>query len=471
MSTSANSKFNQKSNASEKVSFIEKIGYGSGDFAANLLFHTWNLFLLKFYVDVFGISATAAGTMFFVTRIIDIISDPIIGILADKTRTRWGRYRPWILIGAIPLGVTGYLMFITPDWSENSKLIFAWISYSLAMLLYTIVQIPYSALMGVMTSDAKQRTQISSFRFFFSFAGQMIIGACTIYMIQFFGTEGNSQEINAAKGYQLTMGIFMILATLLYMFTFLSTKERISITPNSEQPSDIFGNLLALLKNFGWLIFWISGFLNLIHVGIRNGTFLFYFDYYVGDETKISLFFTISSLFFLVGIVAANFLSQFVNKRFLLLTLSCLVGFSACLFYFIPSENYYAMIAIQCMAALFAGPIPVLTYVFYAEIADHSEWKTGRKMMALIFSTMLTGVKLGLVVGGSFAAWYLDSSGYKPNTEQSTNALNAIVLLVSIIPGIFAILSGLILYLYPFSEKEIAQAQQELKQRRDQEDL
>ena len=447
-----------------KISFFEKVGYGSGDMAANLLFHTWNLFLLKFYVDVFGISATAAATMFGVTRILDIVTDPLAGILADRTNSRWGRYRPWILFGSIPLGVTGYLMFMTPDWDQNSKLVFAWVSYSLAMLLYTVVQIPYSALMGVMTADSAQRTSLSSFRFFMAFGGQLIIGGVTLSLVGFFG--GTGEEIDEAKGYSMTMGLFMILATALYFVTFLSTKERVEAVPHPKEENDILGNLKALVTNVGWIILFISALFNLMHVAVRNGALLFYFDYYVGDESKASLFFTTGSLSFLLGIVCANYVVKLMPKRVLLIILTCCVGVCLGLFYLIPPENYGAMIALNCLTSFFGGPMPVILYVLYAEVADYTEWKTGRKVMALVYSTMLIGVKSGLVIGGALAGYLLGVSGYVANAEQTEQALDAIVMLVSLIPGAFALLSGLMIIFYPFDEKTMEKVEDELADRR-----
>ncbi len=456
--------YNSSETMNNKISLVEKIGYGSGDMAANLLFHTWNLILLKFYVDVFGISPAAAATMFGVTRILDIVTDPLIGILSDRTQSRWGRYRPWILIGSIPLGVTGYLMFITPDLDEGGKLVFAWVTYSLALLLYTIVQIPYSALMGVMTPDVKQRTELSTFRFFMAFGGQMIINVAALYLVNYFG--GTGEEIDKAKGYQWTMGLFMILATILYFYTFFSTRERVTVPVNANKDNDIKGDLTALIMNAGWIILFVSALFNLIHVAVRNGSLLFYFDYYVGDESKFAEFAFWGGVAFLAGIVAANYVSRIFNKRIILQVVTCSVGVLLGLFYLIPADNYPMMVFVHCLISLLSGPIPVLLYVLYAEIADYTEWKKGRKVMALVYSTMLIGVKGGLVVGGVLAGAILAMKGYVANAEQTPEALDAIVMLVSVIPGIFALLSGLCLVFYPFSEKLMKQVEEELKQRR-----
>ena len=450
-----------------KISLVEKIGYGSGDMAANLLFHTWNLILLKFYTDVFGLSPADAATMFLFTRLIDIVTDPTIGIIADRTNSRWGKYRPWVILGSIPLGLAGYLMFITPDLDYTGKLIFAWVSYSLAMLLYTIVQIPYSALMGVMTSDSQERTDLSTFRFFFAFGGQMIITGPTFWLVEVF--SGGSGEIaDQARGYQNTLGLFMILATGLYFFTFFSTKERVTVEPQKEKKSDVAGDLGVLIANFGWIVLFASAFFNLVHVAVRNGSLLFYFDYYVGDESKFPFFGLIGGSFFLAGIVAANIIARFVNKRTILIICTCSVGVLLGLFYLIPPENYLMMVVLHCVISLISGPIPVLIYVLYAELADYIEWKSGRKVMALVYSTMTTGVKVGLTLGVSLAGYLLGIAGYVANQEQTPQAIEAIVLLATVVPGICAVLSGLCIVLYPITDEQMDVVEKELAERRKQ---
>ena len=604
-----------------KISLVEKIGYGSGDLAANLLFHTWNLLLLKFYTDVFGISASAAGAMLFFTRFIDIVTDPVVGILSDRTHTRWGRYRPWILYGSIPLGVSGYIMFIVPDADVNTKLIFAWATYSVAMLLYTMVQIPYSALMGVMTNNSQERTDLSTFRFFSAFSGQLILSVFAIQLVQGIGEEQNlgsitrddgtiqvtqqidgiekplyffsgddeagdtlgheidkwsiasysgdivpfvpatskrsesaleageektqepigkirsckrlaqepkaptvnvvdrgehgrvlvagndtgragitlytfaddvngqslcvsesctnnwqpftikklehlHQPINEARGFQVTMALFMVMATFIYVFCFYTTRERINIEPEANKNTDIKGDLRVLVTNAGWLILFLSAFFNLVHVAVRNGSLFYYFDYYVCDVSKTSLFFLLGGIAFLVGIVASNFIARYFGKRAILIVSTCSTALCLSVFYFIPAENYTAIIVMHCLASLCSGPIPVLIYVLYTEVADYVEWKHNRKVMALVFSTMLVGVKAGLVIGISSTGFLLDFFGYVPNQDQTEHAVTAIVMLVSIIPGIFAMLSGLTLVFYPYDEKLMKTIEKDLEARR-----
>ena len=327
-----------------------------------------------------------------------------------------------------------------------------------------------------MTSDSEQRTQLASFRFFCSFSGQLLIGAVTLSFVEHFG--GTGDEINQAKGYAYTMGLFMLLATALYMYTFFATRERITLESNRAQSNDIAGDLSALFKNIGFLVLFASAIFNLTHVALRNGALLFYFDYYVAPVAgntfvlsllgwqiefgKASLFFTVGSLSLLVGIIAASYMTKLFPKRLILVVCTCLVGTSLTLFSFVPPENYVAMLWLNVLASVVAGPIPVLLYTLYAEVADYTEWKTGRKVMALVYSTMLIGVKGGLVVGGSLAGYLLGLSGYVPNAEQSDEALRTIVMLVSVIPGGFALVSGVLIIFYPFTEKLMRRVETEL---------
>ncbi len=509
-----------------RITFLEKVGYGSGDMAANFLFHTWNLFLLKFYIDVFGISADAAAAMFLYTRFIDIITDPLMGIIADRTRTRWGKYRPYVLFGSIPLGIVGFLMFVTPDIQGDSKLIYAWVSYSLAMFFYTLVQIPYSALMGVTTPNSEERLILSKYRFFLAFGGQLLIGFITLPLVEYVGGDTSS-----AKGWAITMGLFALIGTLIYFFTFATTKERVVTSAEvEEQSKDVVGNLKALLTNVGWLVMFVSAFFNLAHVAIRNGSFAFYFDYYLVESTsassgsftftalviavisiafcyclfsekhpkpkliaiiaivtlaavggyylindhllalskswKNSVFYASGTIAFMLGILCSNFLTARFGKKNLLITVSLIPSVLISLFYFIAPDQYELLLGLHWLTSFITGPIPVLLYAMYADIADYVEWKTGRNVMALVFATTLIGVKLGLTIGASLQAKYLDFLNYVPNEAQTPEVQQGLVLMVSVFPGVLVLLSGLTILFYPYTEKFMQPVVKELAERR-----
>jgi GPH family glycoside/pentoside/hexuronide:cation symporter len=256
----------------------------------------------------------------------------------------------------------------------------------------------------------------------------------------------------------------MVVATFIYLYAFFSTREWVS----EELPhqSDLAGDLRALLTNAGWVVLFISGLFNLVHVAVRNGSFLFYFDYYVGDESKASLFFSSGSAMFLLGVISANFFARRFSKKNLLVFHACSLGILLCAFYLVPADQYGLMLLFNGLSSFVAGPIPVLLYVLYAEVADYTEWQTNRKVMALVFATMLIAVKAGLMLGGLLNGVLLDSYGYVPNAEQSAEALKIIVLLVSVIPGVCAILSGVTIAFYPLKEPLMRRVEEELATRR-----
>ena len=263
----------------QKLSLKEKIGFSLGDMASNLFFQTFIVFLPFFYTDVFGISAAAMGTMFLATRVWDAVNDPLMGMIADRTNTRWGKFRPYIAGFAIPFAVGGFLTFTTPNFGPSGKLIYAYITYTLLLMLYTAVNVPYSALMGVITPNSMERTEVSTFRFVAAFIGQTIVGAVTLSLVNFFG-NGNAQA-----GWQWTMGCFGIVAASLFFITFASTKER--VLPPKEQKSNAGQDLKDLFRNKPWLLIAGATVFQLTYIVIRGSTTAYYFRYYVHDQQLV----------------------------------------------------------------------------------------------------------------------------------------------------------------------------------------
>jgi glycoside/pentoside/hexuronide:cation symporter, GPH family len=282
----------QKTDAPVRLS--EKIGYGMGDSASNFFFHTFNIFLLSYYVDVFGLTAAAVGTMFLVTKLVDAFTDVFMGMVADRTKTRWGRFRPWILWMAIPYGIIGYSMFANPDLAGNGKLIYAYVTYSLMMLAYTAINVPYSSLLGVISPHSQERTSLSTYRFVMAFLAQLLISAFVIPLKNVLGGD------NEALGYQLTMAIFAVLSIAMWFFTFASTRERVPVP--STQSTDLKGDLKVLLQNGPWIALVFCGLFTLMMVAVRGGATLFYMKYYAQvDQTPVFWIFDKTSLFFMSG--------------------------------------------------------------------------------------------------------------------------------------------------------------------------
>lgn len=446
------------SNGTQKISIKEKIGYGLGDTASNLFFQTFMLFLLFFYTDIFGISAAAAGTMFLVTRIWDTINDPIMGVIADRTKSRWGKFRPWILWTVIPFGIAGFLTFTTPDLSVTGKIIYAYITYTFMGMAYTAINIPYSALMGVMTSNSLERTTLSSYRFVGAFAGGLIVQGSTLHLIEFFG-QGND-----ARGYQLTIGLFAVLAIIFFLITFATTKERVQ--PDVKQKTTLAKDLRDLANNGPWIVLFFLGIFTLTFVSIRNGSIMYYFKYYVGNEKLAAGFLVSGTVATIIGVVLTKWLSSIFGKRYLYM--ACMGGASVLilLFYFAEQQDIKLMFALHILISFVLGPTSPLVWAMYADSADYSEWKTGRRATGLVFSAATFAQKFGWTVGGAMAGWLLAYFGYKANVEQTPETLGGIRLMMSFIPASVSIFGAVFVLFYRLDESLMKKIEKELTERK-----
>jgi GPH family glycoside/pentoside/hexuronide:cation symporter len=450
----------------EKLKFGEKLGYGLGDTASNFFFATFNVFLLYYYTDIFGLTAAAVGTMFLLTKILDAVSDPIMGLIADRTNSRWGKFRPYLLWAAVPYGFCGYAMFANPDLSYTGKLIYAYVTYSLMMLAYTAINVPYSALMGVISPSSIERTKVASYRFFCAFAAGWLVGT---FVTPLKNILGGGDE---ALGFRLTMAIFAVVSVALFWITFATTKERVTPTP---MKSDMKLDFKALLGNGPWRALFAAGIFTLINIAVRNGTLLYYFKYFVGDDgtriflifDKTAVFMSLGLLAMMVGVVLTKTLSQRFEKRQLMIVLSFLNALSMAVFYFTPPDQFWLMVAINCAGMLAAGPTPALVWSMYADCADYGEWKTGRRTTALVFSTVQFSHKMGLAVGAGLAGIILSWFGFVANETQSATSMAGIRFMFSVFPAVFALMGIVAIYFYRIDSKMTRQIEQELLERHD----
>jgi len=443
------------------LKFREKLGYGLGDTASNFFFATFNVFLLYYYTDVFGITAAAVGTMFLITKIIDAVSDPIMGLIADRTNSRWGKFRPYLLWGAIPYGLCGYAMFANPDFSYTGKLIYAYVTYSLMMLAYTAINVPYSALMGVISPVSIERTKVASYRFFCAFAAGWLVGT---FVTPLKNILGGGDE---ALGFKLTMAIFAFISVTLFWITFATTKERVVPVP---EKSNIGRDLKVLLSNGPWKALFWAGIFTLVNIAVRNGTLLYYFKYYVGDDgtplfwifDKTAVFMSSGLLFMMIGVMMTKTLSERFEKRQLMIVLSTFTALSMAAFFFIPPEQYGLMLIVNALGTLASGPTPALVWSMYADCADYGEWKTGRRTTALVFSTVQFSHKMGLAVGAGLAGIILSWFGFVANEAQSETSMFGIRFMFSIFPTIFALLGVIAIFFYRIDRATLLRMEQEL---------
>lgn len=447
----------------QKISIREKIGYSLGDVASNLFFQTFLFYLMFFYTDVFGIPAAVAGTMFFVTRIWDTVNDPLMGMIADRTESKHGKFRPYLIWMAIPFGIVGSLMFFTPDIGMTGKIIYAYVTYSLMMMGYTAINIPYSAMLGVITSNSLERTSLSAYRFIGAFAGGLFVQSTLLSLVGFFGGEDQRQ------GYHLTMSFYAILAVGLFLVTFLWTKERVK--PSIKQKTSVRNDLKDLMKNRPWMVLFLVGIFTLSFVCIRNGATMYYFKYYVNNVELSTLFIALGTIASLIGTALTKPLSKVFGKRTLYLILMGGSAVLMMLFYFVGPKQQLLMFALHLGSAFMSGPTSALVWAMYADSADYSEWKTGRRATGLVFSAASFAQKMGWTIGGGLAGWLLAYYGFEANMIQSPETLDGIRMLMSFIPAVFSGLAVVCILFYNLKESFVKQITADLETRRAEEEV
>ena len=453
-------------NQTNTLKFKERFGYGLGDTASNFFFQTFNIFLLYYYTDVFGLSAAAVGTMFFVSKLWDALNDPLMGALADRTNTRLGKFRPYLLWMAVPYGVMGYLMFAGPDLDDNGRLIYAWVTYSLMMMLYTAINVPYSALMGVMTPLSKERTILSSFRFVGAFGGGLLISMLVRPMVQYFGADSEEQ------GFRITMAIFAVISILLFWTTFWTTKESVH-SPHTEGVS-LRNDLKFLLSNRPWIVLCFAGILTLASVALRSAVTIHYFKYYVMDDgspfflffDQTSLFMTLNALVLIIGVCCTKFLSDRFEKKWLMIVLSLGGVITSVALFFVPPDQFWTMLAVSAAGSLLAGPTAPLVWSMYGDVADYGEWRFKRRTTGLVFSASMFAQKFGLTIGAGLSAWLLAAFGYVANTTQTEESLMGIRALFTLIPAGVALLNVVALSFYTLTDSQVAEIEIDLETRK-----
>jgi GPH family glycoside/pentoside/hexuronide:cation symporter len=473
----------------EKISMREKVGFSLGDSAANFIFQTMMLLQLSFYTDSFGISAAAAALLFLIARLCGAVFDPIMGAISDRTETRWGKYRPWILWTALPFAIIGFLAFTTPHFGQTGKLVYAYITYILLMFIYSANNIPYSALSGVITGDVVQRTSLFSVRFIFVTLATIAIQGFALPMVNHFG-QGNS-----AKGFQITMGIFCVLAFIFFITTFVTTKERIK--PDPKQKTSLKQDISDLLKNKPWVIMFLVFLAMFIFLGIRNSILLYYFKYYLDKQSMLTFLeglnnglfgflgklgmigqnadiagsaFSIINIFAqlaaILGIFTANYLASKFGKRDVFKGGLIAAVLIAALFFFISPQGIILALILQILFNFcwgFAMPLP---WAMMADVADFSEWKNNRRATGIVFAGIIIGLKVGLAIGGALAGALLNWYGYVANVAQTQHTIVGIRLTTSIYPAISLVIVIILLSFYEINRKTEFKMQDELAERR-----
>jgi Na+/melibiose symporter-like transporter len=474
--------------ASQKLSVFEKIGYSLGDLAANLVFQTLVTYLAYFYTDIYGLKANDASAIMLTVGLIAAFGfNPIIGAIADRTVSRWGKFRPWILWTAVPLGVIALLAFSTPDFSYKGKLIYAAVTYTLLLLLYAANNLPYSALSGVITGDMKERNSMSSYRFVAVMFAQFFV---QVFMLPIIESAGGGDK---AVGIEKVMTWLAIIGTVMLLITFFTTKER--IVPKPEQKSSLKEDLGDLFKNRPWVIMLTLTTLVFITLAMKGGSYVYYFKNYVDKESLTNFIMPILNalsnvginffgedpvsagfglfnaggiIFMIVGITLSKRFADKYGKRDVFGVNLFLSTLFILFFYFFPSRSVGLMFASQILHGFFYGLTIPLLWAMIADVADFSEWKNNRRATAIIFSAMMVGLKGGLSIGSALLTWLLGLFNYVPNSDavQSATTIQGIKLLVSVFPAIPFLIGAGLLFFYQINKKMETQIETDLKQRR-----
>ena len=428
-----------------------------GDTASNLYFQMFIIFLMFFYTDIFGIPAAAAGTMLVVSRFWDAINDPLMGIIADRTNTRWGKFRPYLIWISGPLAVIGVFTFLTPDFSVTGKIIYAYITYTLIMMAYTAINIPYSALMGVLSPNTIERTSVSTYRFVLAFVGAFLVQGLTLPLVNFFG-KGDQ-----AVGFPFTMGFFGILAGLMFYITFKTTRERVQ--PPPLQKSSLKNDLKDLRRNKPWMILLIMGVFSLGYAILRGGTIIYYFKYYLENTALTSLFMVLGTVAVIAGVACTQFFARRIGKKKLYIIVMTMASLLTMLFYFIPRENITLIFAVHMLISFAMGPQAPLLWAMYADTADYSQWKNGRRATGLVFSAATFAQKFGIALGGGLLGWLLAYFGFIANVPQTPETLNGIILMMSFIPAIGSMIAAIAAFFYPLDDTTMQKIEKDLAER------
>lgn len=441
-----------------KLSVKEKVGYSLGDTASHFVWDMVGFWLLFFYTDIYGISAAAAGTIMLVARFWDMAIDPVIGVVSDRTNTRWGKFRPYILFGAIPYAVLAILTFTTPNFGEVGKIIYAGATYVLLMTAYAAINLPYSALGAVMTDDTYERAGLNTYRFIAGFAGQFIVTGLALTLAEFFGGG------DKAQGFQYTLFLFAGLSLVFFFITFKTTKERVQ--PPKAQKNSLKEDVRNLFQNRAWIILALVGIISFIMFAMQNAAIAYYFKYYLGRENNVQLFNVIGTVALIVALPLSKPLAKRFGNRNVFIGSSLISGVFFMLIYVAGVTDLTMIYIFNIIAKMAYAPAVPLLWTMIADSADYGEWTTGRRSTGLYFSAAVFAQKAGWGIGAAIAGWILSVSNFIPNVEQTTSAITGIKLLVSVIPGILYMSCAIFMIFYKIDAETTDLMKRDLDARR-----
>ncbi|WP_293936130.1 MFS transporter [Sphingobacterium sp. UBA5996] len=459
----------------EHITLKEKIGYGLGDAASSMFWKLFSMYLMFFYTDIFGMEAKVVGTMFLVTRVWDSLFDPVIGVLADRTQSKWGKFRPYLLYVAVPFGVIGVFTFYTPALAESGKLLYAYVTYSIMMMVYSAINVPYASLLGVMSASPKTRGVLATFRMTFAYLGSFVTLLLFNPMVNFF--SGYNAHIEAQQqGWVMAAAVIALCAVVLFLLCFAWTRERVQ--PVADTKSSLKQDIKDLLNNSPWWILLGAGVSTLVFNSVRDGAALYYFKYYVheahyGKIVLLNIPFVLSGLYLalgqianIIGVVLAAPLSNKIGKKNTFMLAMLVATGGSIVFYWLDESQIWGIFGLQIVISSCAGTVFPLLWSMYADCADYSELNTGNRATGLIFSSSSMSQKLGWALGTAVTGWLLGYFGFQANQLQSEETLSGIKMFLSLFPAIGTVLSIVFISLYPLTEKRMQEIAAQLAARR-----
>lgn len=451
-----------------KTTFREKVGYGFGDMSSSMFWKIFSYYLPFFYSNIFGLTLDQVGLLLVVTRIWDAVSDPMMGILADRTETKWGKYRPYLLIMAVPFALSGIFLFTTPDASPTMKLVWAYVTYIMMMTVYTGINVPYGAMLGVMTDDSGSKTVLSSYRMFFAYGGSFIALFCWEPLCNALGGYGTP------SGWQHAMFVIAALCLVLFLLCFRMTKEKVK----PEATGSVGKDFKSLLRNAPWWLLVGAALCSNLFNTVRGSTIAYFFNDVISQDAHLNLgplsfvfyaglFLSIGEVCNMVGVALAVPFSKALGKKTTyVISLIALIVLSISFFY-VPVTAYWMMLVLQVVISIFTGIISPLVWSMYADVADFAEDRDGSSSTGLIFSSGSMAQKFGGAFGGAAVMWMLAGFGYNPDAAvQTASAVNGLKILMSWIPAAVAALSLIVMFFYPLTTGKMEEIQDSLSVKR-----
>ncbi|MCY7294038.1 glycoside-pentoside-hexuronide (GPH):cation symporter [Alteromonas sp. a30] len=433
----------------------EKIAYGLGDTASNIVFQTVMLFLAFFYTDIFGLSPAIVGTLFLSIRVLDAITDPLMGALTDRTRSKHGHFRPYILWLAIPFGAISVITFTTPDLGDTGKVIYAFATYALLMIAYTAINIPYSALGGALTPNPEERVTVQSYRFTFGMLGGLLVSALTIPLVDWLG-KGDK-----ALGYQLTMVIMSIAGVVMFFICFYGTKERVEMPQTNGRP--LKADLQLLWRNDQWRVLCAAAFVLLVGMVLRNTLAIYYVKYYLEQESMITQFITLGMIGNILGCVVSAYAAKRICRIKLYRLLQVIAGVISAASVLVDSSSLILAFVMHFLWGFFLQMATPLLWAKMADVVDYGHVKTGERLTGVVYSTIVFFIKLGLALGGAIAGWLLAFYGYEADQAQSETVKQGILWSFTVFPALCFFVVAFLMKGYTLNNTKVSELQQSLQ--------